>query len=88
MEFPITLSARSGMLGSTEAVPAQSVFPVDPEFAERLEALPQIGWPFDGTLQNDGPDLVPCARVLHLTIREWRWLERMRLCFPQCFNGE
>ena len=87
MELPITLSRRRGMIGSTEALPAQNVFPVDPEFADRLEAFPQIGWPFDGALQDDDSGFMPCERVDGLTIREWRWLQRIRLCFPQCFTG-
>ena len=87
MELPITLSARSGVLGSASEVSAQRVFPVDPEFADRMEALPWLEWPFDGALQDGGSDVELCERVLGLTNREWRWLALMKQCFPQCFPG-
>ena len=88
LELPIRLDGRGGALGSGASVPAQQVFPVDPVYAARLAEFPPTEWPFDGTLQDDDTGFMPCDLVDGLTVREWRWLQRMRQCFPQCFAGD
>ena len=88
LELPITISQRGGWMGSGDAVSAHEVFPVDPVFADRLASFPLTGWPFDGDLQDDDSEFMPCHRVDGLTVREWRMLQRMQQCFPQCFTGE
>ena len=87
-ELPISLAGRGGSMGGPDGVSAHDVFPVDPAFAQRLDSFPLIGDPRDGDLQGDDSGFMPCQRVGEFTVREWRWLQRMRLCFPQCFAGD
>ncbi|MEE2680904.1 MAG: hypothetical protein VX641_00870 [Planctomycetota bacterium] len=88
MELPIRLRGRGGSLGAGTFVSAREVFPVDPAFAARLAEGLWIDQPPDFVFGDDESDFMPCEREDGLTLREWRWLQRMRQCFPQCFEGE
>ena len=86
IELPVRVSGGRVELGDGAPAPADVVFPVDPGHHEAGARLDLLVAHAGGELLGDDVAPSPCRVRDGFSEREWRWFQRMRQCFPECFT--